>query len=67
MRANISAKQKHYTAVILEHKDMVGNMCDTYAVESTQREDKVMILDPGAPVTLAGRPCLSKHLKDLTA
>ena len=41
-------------------KDMVVNLCDTYAAENTQMEEKIMILDPEAPVSLAGGPWLQK-------
>ena len=40
-------------------------MCDIYAVENTQEGEKVMILDPGATVSLAGRPWLSKYLEEI--
>ena len=58
MRAKIST-----TAVNLIHKDMVVNLYDAYAVEKIQREEKIMILDLGALVSLAGRPWLSMHLE----
>ena len=54
----------HNVVVNLVHKEMVVNMCDTYAVENTQRGEKVMILDPGAPMSLAGRPRLEKYWDD---
>ena len=60
----MNTKPKHDTAVNLVHKDMVWNLCDTYAVKNTQRGEKVMILDPGAPMSLAGRPWLSKYLEE---
>ena len=56
MRAKISTKPKHDTAVNIVHDDMVVNLCDTYAVENIQRGEKVMIFDPRATVNLAGWP-----------
>ena len=38
------------------HEGMVVNLCDLYAVGNTQRGEKVIILDPGAPMSLARRP-----------
>ena len=52
------------TTVNLVHDDTIVNLCDTYEVENTQRGEKVMILDPGAPVSLAWRPWLSKYLAE---
>ena len=48
--------------VNLVHKDTLVNLCKRYAVENTTRGEKVMILNPGAPVTLAGRLWLEKYL-----
>ena len=45
-------------------EDTVVNLCETYAVENTTRGEKVMILDPGVPITLAGRPWLEKCLAE---
>ena len=33
-----------------------------YAVENTMGGGQVMILDPGAPMSLAGRPWLERYL-----
>ena len=44
---------------------MVVNLCDTYGVENTQRGEHIMVLDPGAPMSLAGRSWLSKYLLEL--
>ena len=43
---------------------MVVNLCDTYTVDDTLRGEKVMILDPGAPMSLAGRPGLEEYLAE---
>ena len=40
------------------------NFCDTFVVENIQRGENVMILDPGAPMSLAGRPWLEKYLAE---
>ena len=37
----------------LVHDDMVVNLCDNYMVGNTQGGEKVMIFDPGAPMSLA--------------
>ena len=44
-----------YTAVYLVLEGMVVKLCDTYAVEKTQRGEKVIILDSGAQISLAGK------------
>ena len=48
-------------AVNLVHEDSVVNLFDNYHI---QRGEKVMILDPGAPMSLAGKPWLEKYLAD---
>ena len=53
------------TTVNLVHDDTIANLCDTYEVENTKRGEKVMILDHGAPVSLAGRPWLNKYLAEI--
>ena len=40
------------------------NLCNTYAVENTLRGGQVMILDPGAPMSLARRPWSERYLAD---
>ena len=52
------------TSINLAHKDTIVNLCDTYRVENTQRGEHVMILDPGASVSLARKPWLSKYLAE---
>ena len=37
---------------------LVVNLCDNYTVENRQGGEKVMIFDPEAPMSLAGRPWL---------
>ena len=49
------------TVFNLVHKDMVVNVCGTYAVYSTQRGENLTILYPRAPVNF-GEPCLEKYL-----
>ena len=51
-------------ALNLVHEDLVVNLCDNYMVENTQCGEKVMILDPGAPMSLAGSPWLEKYLAE---
>ena len=51
-------------ALNLVHEDMVPNLCCTYIVDNTPRGEKVMILDPGAPMNLARRPWLEKYLAE---
>ena len=36
------------------HEEMVVNLCNTYLVESTLRGEEMIILDTGAPISLAG-------------
>ena len=48
--------------VNLVHEERIMNLCDKYEVENTQGGDHMMMLDPGAPVSLAERPWLSKYL-----
>ena len=50
------------TNVNLVHEETIVNLCDVYRVENTQGGEHVMILDPGAPVSLVGRLWLSKYL-----
>ena len=45
----------HSIAVILAMKDTEVNLCEIYATEKVPEGEKVMILDVGAPVSLAGR------------
>ena len=45
-------------------KDTLVNLCETYMVENTTREEKVIILDPGVPVGLVERPWLEKYLTE---
>ena len=52
------------TSVSLVHEDMLVNLCDTYGVENTQRGEHIMVLDPGAPVSLARISWLSKYLSE---
>ena len=51
-------------AVNLVYDDMIVNLCDNYLVENTQGGEKVMILDPEAPMSVAGRHWLEKYLAD---
>ena len=51
-------------SINLKHEDTIVNLCDKYGVDNTQREEYVMILDPGAPVSLAGRPWFSKYITE---
>ena len=64
MRDKMKAKPQYDTVVNLVHKDMVVSLCDTYAVENTQGGEKVMILDPRAPMSLARRPWLDQYLEE---
>ena len=48
--------------VNLVHDDLVVNLWNNYVVENTQEGEKVMILDLGDPMSLAGRPWLEKYL-----
>ena len=50
--------------VNLVHDDMVVNLCNNHVVRNTQGEDKVMILDPEAPISLARRSWLDKYLAE---
>ena len=59
MRANMAN-----ATVNLVYEEKVVNLCDIYAVSNTRREEKVTILDPGAPMSLAGRPWLEKYLAE---
>ena len=43
---------------------MVVNLSYTYVVENTLRGEQVKILDPGVPLSLAGRPWLEKYLAE---
>ena len=40
------------------------NLCNTYVVENTLRGEQVMILDPGAPMSLVGRPWIEEYLAE---
>ena len=44
------------------NEETVVNLCDMYEVDNTQGGLHVLILDPGAPVSLTGRQWLSKFL-----
>ena len=44
---------------------LVANLCDNYTVENTQGGKKVMILDPGACMSLAGRPWFENTWQNL--
>ena len=50
--------------VNLVPKETVVNLCDTYEVENRQGGEHVMIIDSGAPMSLAGRLWLSKYLAE---
>ena len=50
------------TSINLVHEDVAVNLCGTYGVENTQRGEHIMVLELGAPVSLAGRSWLSKYL-----
>ena len=52
------------TTVNLVHDDKIVNLCNTYGVENPQWGEKVVILDPGTPVGLAGRPWLRKYFAE---
>ena len=39
-------------------------MCEIYAVEKASKGEKVMILDVGAPVSLAERSWVQKYLRE---
>ena len=50
--------------VILVNTHTLVNFCDACKVENTQRAEKVMIMDPGAPMSLAEKLWLSKCLAE---
>ena len=52
------------TSINLVHEDTVVNLCDIYGVENTKRGEDIMVLDPGASVSLAGSSWLSKYLSE---
>ena len=54
----IGAKLHGDSVVSLVKDDMIVNLCDTFAANNTHRGEQVMILDTGAPMSLAGRPWL---------
>ena len=60
----IKAKLQGDTAVNLVQDDMIVNLCDSFAVNNAHKREQVMILDPEAPVSLAGRPWLDQYLKE---
>ena len=64
MRAKMRAKPQDDTEVNLVHEDIVVNLFDTYVVYNTHRGEKIIILDPGAPLSLAGRPWLDLYLQE---
>ena len=40
----------------LVQEETIVSLCDMYEVENMQGGEHIMILDPGAPVSLVGRP-----------
>ena len=54
----IRTKLQGYTALNIVQDNMILNLCDTFAVNNTYRGEQNMIMDPGAPVSLAGRSWL---------
>ena len=48
----------------LAKKDTEVNLCDIYTVEKVPEGEKVMILDVGSPVSLAGRSWVQKYLRE---
>ena len=63
MRANIRAQPQCDTAVNLVKEEVIMNGCNTYVANNTMGM-KIMILDPGALVSLAMRPWLDQYLKE---
>ena len=45
-------------------EETVRNLCNTYVDENILRGEQVMILDHGAPMSLAGRSWLEKYLAE---
>ena len=50
--------------VNLAKKETEVNLCEIYAMEKVPEGEKVMILDVGAPVSLAGRSWVQKYLRE---
>ena len=63
MRANIWAQAQGDTTVNLVKEEVIINGCNTFVVNN-KMGTKIMILDPGAPVSLARRPWLDQYLKE---
>ena len=51
-------------AVMLVQEETVVNLCNTYMLENNLRGEQVIVLDPEAPISLAGRPWLEKYLAE---
>ena len=45
-------------------RDTEVNLCEIHAVEKVLEEEKVMILDVGAPVSLTGRSWVQRYLRE---
>ena len=61
MRAKL---QGDNVLVNLVQNEMIMNLCDSFAMNNTYKRKQVMILNPGAPLSLAGRPWLDQYLKE---
>ena len=48
----------------LANKETEVNLCEIYAVKKVPKGEKVMILDVGVPVSLAGMSWVQKYLRE---